>query len=303
MYGYSFAQNGRRNVKILLDTDIGSDIDDALCLAYLLAQPQCELLGVTTVSGEPNERAKLASSLCKAAGKNVPIYPGVENPLLAQQRQPRCPQSAALDRWAHEMSFPQGEAVEFLRRTIHAHPGEITLLAIGPMTNVALLFAADPEIPRLLKGLVMMVGVFTNQLAGVGPLEWNAICDPHASAMIYRTPVALHRSIGLDVTCQVRMDAKEVRQRFQTPRLRPVLDFAEVWFEERDEIIFHDPLAATTLFDDSICIFTRGTVDVELVSEHSAGMTYWQAGEGTHEVALRVEPERFFAHYFDVLSS
>jgi purine nucleosidase len=290
-------------VKILLDTDIGSDIDDALCLAYLLAQPQCELLGVTTVSGEPNERAKLASSLCKAAGKNVPIYPGVENPLLAKQRQPRCPQSAALDRWEHETSFPQGEAIEFLRRTIHAYPGEITLLAIGPMTNVGLLFATDPQIPTLLKGLVMMVGVFTNRLAGVGPLEWNAICDPHAIAIVYRTPVAIHRSIGLDVTCQVRMNVKEVRQRFQTPRLRPVLDFAEVWFEERDEIIFHDPLAATTLFDDAICTFTRGSVEVELVSDRTAGMTYWKAGDGAHEVALEVKPERFFEHYFDVLSS
>lgn len=289
-------------MKVILDTDIGSDIDDALCLAYLLAQPQCELLGVTTVSGEPNERAKLVSVLCKAAGKDVPIYPGVENPLLAKQKQPRCPQSAALDKWAHDSTFPQGEAIEFLRRTIRANPGEITLLAIGPMTNVGLLFAVDPEIPKLLKGLVMMVGVFSNQLAGLWRTEWNAACDPHASAMIYRTPVAVHRSVGLDVTCQVRMNAKEVRERFQTPRLRPVLDFAEVWFEERDEIIFHDPLAATTLFDDSICTFTRGTVDVELTSERVAGMTYWQAGEGAHEVSLQVNAERFFEHYFDMLS-
>ena len=62
--------------KILLDTDIGSDIDDAIALAYLLAQPQCELLGITTVTGEPEKRAMMASAQCKLAGRNIPIYPG-----------------------------------------------------------------------------------------------------------------------------------------------------------------------------------------------------------------------------------
>src|SRR5687767_919361 len=108
-------------MKVILDTDIGSDIDDAICLAYLLAQPACELLGITTVSGEPVERAKLASALCKAAGQDVPIYPGAEQPLISVQRQPRSQQSAMLDRWPHETDFPRYEAVEFLRRTIRAN--------------------------------------------------------------------------------------------------------------------------------------------------------------------------------------
>ena len=75
--------------KILLDTDIGSDIDDSLCLAYLLAQPECDLLGITTVSGEPEKRAMLADVICKHAGRAVPIYPGIENPILGQQMQSR----------------------------------------------------------------------------------------------------------------------------------------------------------------------------------------------------------------------
>ena len=62
--------------KIILDTDIGTDIDDAVCLAYLLANPQCELLGITTVTGEPEKRAMLASALCKVANRDIPIYPG-----------------------------------------------------------------------------------------------------------------------------------------------------------------------------------------------------------------------------------
>ena len=62
-----------RNIKVLFDTDIGSDLDDAVALSYLLAEPRCDLLGITTVSGDVLMRAKLASVLCKAAQKDVPI--------------------------------------------------------------------------------------------------------------------------------------------------------------------------------------------------------------------------------------
>ncbi len=67
------------STKVLLDTDIGSDIDDAVCLAYLLAQPACELMGITTVTGEGQGRAMMASALCQLAGQDVPIYIGGGN--------------------------------------------------------------------------------------------------------------------------------------------------------------------------------------------------------------------------------
>lgn len=287
--------------KIILDTDIGSDIDDAVCLAYLLAQPECELLGITTVSGEPEKRAAMASAQCRAAGKEIPIFPGAPLTLLNGQRQPNCPQAAALERWPHQAVFPQGEAVEFLRRTIRAHPGEITLLTIGPLTNAGLLLRSDPEIGAMLKGLVMMCGVFTNRRPGVGPLEWNALVDPHATAIVYQSAVEVHRSIGLDVTTQVTLPAAEVRKRFQHPLLRPVLDFAEVWFAERPHITFHDPLAAVTIFNEEVCSFERGQVEVELASPRFAGYTQWTPDpKGSHEVALEVNPEAFFSAYFSV---
>ncbi|OUC05212.1 nucleoside hydrolase, partial [Litorilinea aerophila] len=97
--------------KILLDTDIGSDIDDAVCLAYLLAQPRCELLGITTVTGESVKRAMLASALCQVAGKEVPIYTGAADPLLVPQQQPEAPQARALKHWPQATRFPQGETV------------------------------------------------------------------------------------------------------------------------------------------------------------------------------------------------
>ena len=103
------------SIKIILDTDIGSDIDDAVCLAYLLAQPKCELLGITTVTGEADKRAMLASVLCKVAGKRVPIFLGTEEPLLVSQKQKQAPQAAALRKWDHDKEFPQGQSIEFLR--------------------------------------------------------------------------------------------------------------------------------------------------------------------------------------------
>ncbi len=288
--------------KILLDTDIGSDIDDAVCLAYLLANPNCDLLGITTVTGEPEKRAMLASALCLAAGRDdIPIYPGAAQPFLVEQRQAQAPQAAAVQRWPHREAFPSGEAVDFLRRTVRAHPGEITLLTIGPLTNIGLLFRVDPEIPALLKRLVLMCGLFSNQVPGFGPTEWNAAGDPHASAVVYRAPIPVHRSIGLDVTTRVVMPADEVRRRFTAPVLHPVLDFAEVWFREWGAIMFHDPLAAATIFNDTICQYERGRVDIELESSRLAGFTHWSHQEqGPHEVAVKVEPGKFFAEYFSV---
>ncbi len=294
-------------IRLLLDTDIGSDIDDAVCLAYLLAEPDCELLGITTVSGEPERRAMMASALCRLAGKHIPIYPGAAEPLLVASRQSQAPQADALARWPHETDFPRGEAIEFLRQTIRRHAGEVILLTIGPLTNIALLFKADPEIPLLLKGMVSMGGMFdpsrTRYWRG-SKWEWNIYCDPHAAAIVYRAPVAMHRSVGLDVTTQVTMDAAEARRRFQAPLLQPVLDFAEVWFQNAETITFHDPLAAATIFDARICAFERGEVRVELHDPDAFAVTRWSPGaEGRHEVAVSVDDERFFAEYFGVFAS
>ncbi len=283
--------------KVILDTDIGSDIDDAVALAYLLANPACDLLGITTVTGDTVARASLASVLCKIARRKVPIFPGRRESLIIEQKQPAVPQAAALARWDHDTHFPEAEAIDFLRRTIRANPGEVVLLGIGPMSNIAALCAADEEIPKLLKGLVLMCGNF---LSAQPHAEWNALVDPTATAIVYRAVPPYHRSIGLDVTTKVTMPADEVRQRFQASLLRPVLDFAEVWFQHTEKITFHDPLAAATIFDDSICGFEQGRVEVELKSDHAAGATLWypKADGGHHYVATTVQPTLFFEHFF-----
>jgi inosine-uridine nucleoside N-ribohydrolase len=290
--------------KILLDTDLGSDIDDSVCIAYLLAQPSCELLGITTVSGESEKRAMMASALCKVAQKDIPIYAGAEKPLFIEQRQKYAQQAKKLDKWEHDTHFPKGEAIEFLRQTIRKYPGEVTLLAIGPLTNIALLFSIDEEIPKLLKQLVIMGGVFTDNSGINGFLEWNIMLDPHAASIVYNSPVKIFKSVGLDVTRKVTMDAKTVKQRFNTKLLEPVLDFAHVWFEERDRITFHDPLAAVTIFNNDICTFKNGKVEVELLSERLSGLTFWKEdSNGNHEVALQVDQKKFFDEYFKVFDN
>lgn len=291
--------------KILLDTDIGSDIDDAVCLAYLLKQPRCELLGITTVTGEADLRAGLASVLCIRAGKNIPIYPGARKPLLIPQRQERAAQAEALSHWHHRTDFPEGEAIPFLRETIRCHPGEVVLLTIGPLTNVGLLFSVDPEIPSLLKGLVMMCGRFLDPPPeGYGPIEWNAVVDAHASAIVYGRRVKLHRSVGLDVTSRVSMTREEFQSRYRDiPIMAPVLDWSDIWFRDWPGTTFHDPLAAASIFEPSLCEFSAGTVDIDLSAGDSFGLTRWQPGGESppHEIAAAVDARAFFRHYNSIV--
>ena len=170
-------------MKIILDTDIGSDIDDAVALAYLLKQPQCELLGITTVSGEPEKRAALASAICHAGEQtNIPIHVGCEDPLWHHLYQPLCPQYAALEgdkmgKFPHKTYKKDNTAIDFLYKTLRKYPGEITLLTIGPLTNIGTLLSIYPEALSLSKDWMVMGGRFfpANQ-------EWNIMLDPHSAA-------------------------------------------------------------------------------------------------------------------------
>ena len=288
--------------KILLDTDIGTDVDDAVALAYLLSHPNCELLGITTVTGEAEKRASLASLVCLAAGKEVPIYPGADHPMQGPQRQPVPQQAAALARWPHRSDFPKGEAVDFLANTIRSHPGEVILLTVGPLTNVGMLFQAHPEVAELLAGLVLMGGNFGEAGPETGRIEWNIAGDLLASQIIYETPVRLHRSLGLNVTQQVMMSAETVREKYTAPLLRPVLDMAEIWFASSyPSITYHDPLAAATIFEPDLCSYERGRVRLDATDK--PGTTVWQSGgpNDPHQVAMTVDVDGYFEHFFSIV--
>jgi len=195
-----------------------------------------------------------------------------------------------------------------LRTTIRSRPGEVVLLAIGPLTNLGLLFTLDPELPALLRELVLMCGVFTaGNGHGPGSREWNALCDPLATAITYRARPPRFTSIGLEVTTQCVLDADECRRRFTEAGgpLLVVAEMAEVWFRGgARHITFHDPLAGAVIFEPHLCEYTEGEVTVETTSPLLAGLTTLQTRSESkpHRIATRVQPDRFFAHYFEIVS-
>lgn len=292
-------------IPLLFDTDIGSDIDDAVALAYLLRQPRCELLGVTTVTGDVGKRAALVEVLCRAAGREeVPVYAGLTGPLLFGCGQPGLPQYAAIEAVPHRRDYAPGAALPFLRETIRARPGEIVLLATGPMTNIGALFAADPELPGLLRAVVLMCGVFT-AAAGHGPAarEWNALVDPLATALAFRYGAKRLTSVGLDVTMKCQLPRAICQERFEAAGepLKTVRAMAEIWFEHASVITFHDPLAAALVFEPGLCDLEEGEVEVLAEPGPLEGLTAFRHGDaGAHRIATAVRPEAFFAHYFGV---
>lgn len=287
-------------IPILLDTDPGSDIDDALAIAYLLRQPRCELVGITTVTGDTNQRAGIAEVVCQAYGReDVPIVAGAREPIAHGQGQPHVPHYPAIADLPHSTDYPPDQAVDFLRETIRARPGEITLLSIGPLTNIALLFALDPEIPSLLGGFVSMLGNFFDPPYS----EWNARCDPAATTAVLKRSLA-HTMIGLDVTMKCTMPPAEVQQRFAAEPHNVILPMAAKWFEGAKHITFHDPLAAAIIFEPGLCTYRTGVSHSPIIGEDpqkSGDTVFRESVDGMHRAADTVDSEAFFRHYFEVL--
>ncbi len=269
-------------MKVLLDTDIGNDIDDALTLSYLLNHPDCELLGVTTVTAAPHDRAKLASAI--AYGRGIPIAAGAARPL---QREPlQEPPFSRPGSWPHEDTFPNS-AVNLMREAILAHPDEVTIVAIGPLTNVAQLLHEHPGLP--LKSIVLMGGRYFTP--GDRP-EWNIHNDPEAAVAVFGSSLPV-RAIGLDVTRQVTMTEAAFRAHFTGI----LADFAEPWLQLRGGVTFHDPLAAATLFQP-FCGYERGFVTVD-----DKGFTAFRPDlAGPHEVAVTVDGPAFLAHHLSFVA-
>lgn len=307
--------------KVLLDFDIGTEIDDAIALAYLLANPECELVGITTSCGESIKRAEMASVLCRAAGKKVPIHAGCERPLLITQMETTAPQAAILPHYEHDTGFAPNTAIPFMQKVIRENPGEVTLLAVAPMTNLGLLFAMDPELPELLDGLYLLCGSPTHQrhdvvteslsamerddfirvLASQGILENNSIVDPHATSIVYRARCRNFVNIGNNVSSRVVMTPEEAERRFRHPIMQVVMSIAREWFKDEPRVSFHDPLAAVCIFNDDVCSYKRGYMDCVLDSRLLGGMTIFREDPaGPHQVAWDVDGDKFFEHLFEV---
>ena len=288
---------------VWLDTDIGSDIDDAVALAYLLREPRCRLAGLSTVTGPVADRARLAAAVAHAAGRDDLPVDDPQADVLSGPGQPACPQADALTRAERRPTFDADPdaALAALMHAARDEPGQLTLLTIGPLTNAARFFQAEPDLPRLLKRVVLMAGYFHPDEPRA---EWNALCDPEATRLVAEAPVA-RTWYGLDVTLRCTLPADDVRDRFTGPLLETVARFAEVWFRRRDRITFHDPLAAAALFEPGLCAYEPARVEVLTAGEHP-GRTVPHpqpdAPDTADRLARDVLPQAFFDQYFATLA-
>jgi purine nucleosidase len=202
------AETGART-KIILDTDIGGDIDDAWALGFAVKSPHFELLGVTVADGNTPARAKLACKLLHRVGRtDVPVAVGRET----------TPATDSIDyqfAWAEDFVTYRPvtqAAADFIVDTVKAHPGEVTIVAVGPLENVADALRKEPALPRLVKRLVLMSGSIYASAWSPGPVaEWNvksAIADAQA---VYSAGFAL-TIVPLDSTTYVQLQDGERQQ-------------------------------------------------------------------------------------------
>lgn len=174
-------------VPVLFDTDVGTDIDDAYALAQILGSPELKLVGVTTVSGDAVARARLAAKLLAVAGHgDIPVYAGTST----------ATQYLAQAEWAKGFTSPalhESGGVEFLRAQINAHPGELTIIAVGELTNVAALLQSEPGIAKKIKAISLMGGaILHGYAAGSKPEpEWNIKSNAAAAQVVFASGVPL----------------------------------------------------------------------------------------------------------------
>ncbi len=294
----------RKDAKFMwLDTDIGSDIDDALTLAYLLSHPGADLLGVSIVTGPTVPRARLAAAICRDLDQpNLRVFTGAARPLLVASRQSEAPQAEAVDpalvAELDEQVATTGAHVEAMYRAALRWPGEVHLLAIGPLTNLALLVRTHPDVVDLLASVTVMAGRF------FGPAlpEWNVWCDPHAAAIVFDSFKDV-RAVGLDVTLRTTRPAEEIFKAFQ-PAGPTVGEAIEIFMrkQKNETICLHDPLAAACLLDPQVLKFERGQVRVETAGAAADGVTVFrEKADGPHLVAKDVDLAKFRQSYEQVL--
>jgi purine nucleosidase len=192
----------RHPVPVIFDTDIGTDIDDAYALAVLMQRPELQVLGVTTVSSDAVARARLAAKLLAVAGgkwAKLPVYAGISTPIQYMKQV----------EWAQGFESPNlhtSGGVDFMRREIDRRPGEITIIAVGELTNVAALLDAEPGIARKIRAIALMGGaIYRGYAPGSKPEpEWNIKSNAAAARTVFTSGVRLLVA-PLDSTADLKM--------------------------------------------------------------------------------------------------
>ncbi|WP_349305791.1 nucleoside hydrolase [Bacillus sp. FJAT-49711] len=292
---------GARMERIIIDTDIGSDVDDAMALALAMRSRELMIEGVTTVYGDVEVRAQLAAELLNLGNRSdVKVYKGLEQTIL-QNREVW---------WAgHEgegVLDPQKEykiedmhAVDFIIKAVMENPEEITLVPIGPLTNIAAAIIREPQVAKKVKKIIMMAGVtrLGNNALSLPYIEHNIKCDPEAASVVFGSgaPITM---VGLDVTMKVLInnDDKNMLKESGDPLNIALSKLIEKWFEfiNMDHSAMHDPLAISLLLDPTLVKTEKAKVIIEYDHRPVTGQTISVLDpNGNVDICLDVESEKF----------
>ena len=287
-------------IRVILDTDIGTDPDDALALALILESPELKLEGITCVYGDALLRARIALKLLKLRCIDIPVRAGASVTLMNPQAGGLMGHEGdeLLDAADHDVPIHPEYAPDFIARTALENPAEIHLICIAPLTNVALALLRSPRLP--LAGLTIMGGAFrgTNRL-DLGYTENNIAADAEAAHIVMNSgiPITL---LPLDVTTRVfiyREDANRIRA-VGTPYHQALARQVELfpWVRDYGVSHLHDPLAVATLFQPDLVTLRPLHVDIETAGRLTRGATLAHAPSEAHpanaQVALDVDGKR-----------
>jgi inosine-uridine nucleoside N-ribohydrolase len=268
---------------VIVDTDIGADIDDAFALALVLNSPELELRGVTTVAGDAHTRARLVCRLLNAIGRD-------DIPVAAGQPPRSKPELAGMHQYglrAAQKNPVRQSAVEFLRDQVAAGPGELTIVALGPLTNVAELLTRYPESKGQIRRIVLMGGSVRIGYNGRQPAEpeWNIKTDIAAAQTVFASGVPLS-VVPLDASASLKLDAARRRQVFsaETTLCRHLHALYELW--DKETPVLFDPAAAAMAAGGDFFEIQELRLEVD-----GEGMTRIVDGKPNARVAMKVRTE------------
>jgi purine nucleosidase len=290
-----------RPIPVILDTDIGDDIDDALALSFALQSPELRLLAVTTVLQDREGRASLVWKILSLYGRtDIPIGTGAEQPLIAPARTGKVRQVEALGPLDRIPAGRMRGGIQLIVDTCLNAPGKVTILAIGPATIIALALRAEPRIKEKIERIVLMNGLFFKP-----GLEYNAKIDPEASAIVYGSGVPI-TAVGLDVTMQCKLTAADLQriEQSQLPSGQFLYKLIQIWIGGNDDKlpVLHDPLAVGVTFRPGLIGVATGSVEVETRGEpnRTYGMTVLRRDPNSGiRVAEEVSSREFIDLFLD----
>lgn len=278
--------------KLILDTDIGTDVDDAWALALCLGSDEIDLLGVTLVYADLETRARVALKMLKLAGRSdVPVYKGISNP-LTEGLTHYWPGHEGTDTDFSDiegLSASEG-AVDFILETVAKYPGEVVVAPIGPLTNIAAAIQRDPETMRKVRRLAIMGSTYQGEGRDNAGGEHNINCDPVAAKIVLESGIPA-TMVGLNVTGKVVIRRDDLAPIRDTPFGGYLSAMTEqlygIW--GRDYAFMHDPLAIATEIDRSLV--TTRKMSAEVLDGGKVALT--SDPNGALDVCVDVDVDRF----------